>query len=137
MNEPDQMVTQREMAELERRRLVAASLRNTLIAINSDLPIDKLLDFIVNQALPLLSADAVAIYQLNPNGELSLQSLVGMPLESILRAEALIERIATKQAVLTKRPVFCPNLSDNFTSPFSAQVRVSETLVYGANHIFT
>ncbi|MBA4383150.1 MAG: hypothetical protein C0410_00290 [Anaerolinea sp.] len=112
MQQSDQIFTYKEMAELERRRLVAASLRGTLSALNSNLHIDKLLDFIVNQALPLLSADAAAIYRLNLNGELSIQSVVGLPLEYIKSAYVSLGKIA-----LIKQPSFCTNLADFLNEP--------------------
>ncbi|MHC1783677.1 MAG: LuxR C-terminal-related transcriptional regulator [Anaerolineaceae bacterium] len=117
MNQSDQVFTYKEMAELERRRLVAASLRSTLSALNSDLHIDKLLDFIVNQALPLLSADAVAIYRLNPDGKLSIQSVVGLPLEYLQCANVSLGKIATEKAILIKQPIFCTNLADILNEP--------------------
>ena len=112
MNHSDQVFTYKEMAELERRRLVAASLRGTLSAVNSDLHIDKLLDFIVNQALPLLRADAAAVYRLNMNGELSIQSVVGLPLEYVKSANVSLGNIA-----LIKQPLFCTNLTDFLNEP--------------------
>ncbi len=83
------------MAKLERRRLVAASLRGTLSVLNSELQIDKLLDFIVNHALPLSSADTVAIHRLNSDGKLSIQSVVGLPLECLRSANVALGKIAT------------------------------------------
>ncbi len=117
MNQSDQIFTYKEMAELERRRSVAASLRGTLSALNSDLQIDQLLDFIVNQALPLLRADAVAIHRLNSDGTLSIQSVVGLPLDCLRSANVALGRIATEKAVLIKQPVFCTNLVDLLNEP--------------------
>ncbi|MRS04074.1 GAF domain-containing protein, partial [bacterium] len=117
MNQSEQIFTYKEMAELERRRLVAASLRGTLSALNSNLQIDKLLDFIVSQALPLLRADAVAIHRLNVDGELSIQSVAGLPLDCLQSANVALGRIATEKAVLIKQPVFCTNLADILNDP--------------------
>ena len=105
------------MAELDRRRMVAASLRSILSALNSDLPIEKLLDFIVNQALPLLSADTVAIYHQDSEKRLSIQSIAGQPLELIQSANAALEKIAIGEALFKKQPVFCTNLADIVIKP--------------------
>lgn len=117
MDNSDQIFTFKEMAELERRRLVAASLRGTLAALNSDLPIDKLLKYIVNQALPLLSADAAAIYHLRMDGLLSIEALVGLPDEYISFANVPLGRLASGRAVLLKEPVFIKNLSELLNEP--------------------
>jgi hypothetical protein len=53
MEDSHQIFTFEEMAELERRRLVAVSLRGTLAMLNSDLPLDNLLNYIVNQFLEI------------------------------------------------------------------------------------
>jgi signal transduction histidine kinase len=112
MNQPDITISYKEMAELERRRLVAVSLRSTLSALNSDLPLDQLLDFIVHQALPLLSADAVAIHRLNSDDELVIQSVVGLSVDHIQSAGPVLEKITTRKAYLSRQPVFCTNLSE-------------------------
>lgn len=112
MDQPGKTISYKEMAELERRRMVAVSLRSTLSALNSDLPLDQLLDLIVHQALPLLSADAVVIHRLNSEDELVIQSVVGLPFEQIQAASSALEKITTRKACLSKQPVFCTNLSE-------------------------
>jgi signal transduction histidine kinase len=111
MNDSVQIFTYEEMAELERRRLVAASLRGTLEVLNSDLPIEKLLNFIVNQALPLLSADAVAIYRLQEDGILTIQALVGLSSEYIKYANIPLGKLATGSAALFRKPIFITDIS--------------------------
>jgi two-component system nitrate/nitrite sensor histidine kinase NarX len=111
MNDSDQIFTYEEMAELERRRLVAASLRSTLVVLNSGLPIDKLLNFIVNQALPLLSADAVAIYRLQEDGFLTIQAWVGLSSEYIKYANIPLGKLATGSAAFFRKPVFITDIS--------------------------
>mgnify|MGYP000980910062 FL=1 len=105
MENPDQIFTFEEMAELERRRLVAASLRGTLAMLNSNLPVDKLLNYIVNQACPLLNADAAAIYHLQMNGVLTIQALVGLSTDYIQYANVPLGKLATGRAALSKRPI--------------------------------
>lgn len=106
MEDSHQIFTFEEMAELERRRLVAVSLRGTLAMLNSDLPLDNLLNYIVNQACPLLNADAAAIYHLQSNGFLTAQAFVGLTIEYIRYANIPLGKLATGQAALLKEPIF-------------------------------
>jgi two-component system nitrate/nitrite sensor histidine kinase NarX len=106
MNQSDQIFTFEEMAELERRRLVAASLRGTLAVLNSNLPLDKLLNYIVSQACPLLNADAAAIYHLQMNGILIIQAVIGLPGDYIQFANIPLGKLATGEAALSKKPIF-------------------------------
>jgi two-component system nitrate/nitrite sensor histidine kinase NarX len=117
VTENNQTFPLKEMAELERRRLVAASLRGTLAALNSDLPVDKLLNYIVNQAIPLLNADAAAIYHLQMNGLLVVEALVGLPIEYIRFANIPIGSLGTGRAALTKKPTFVKSIKELFNEP--------------------
>jgi len=113
----DQIFTFEEMAELERRRLVASSLRGTLEILNSDLPIDKLLNYVANQALPLLSADAVTIYRLQTDGILTIQAFVGLPSEYIKYANIPLGKFATGSAALLKQPIFITDIKGMANDP--------------------
>lgn len=65
--------------EIERRRRVADSLRDILRALNSNRPLQEILDLIVAQARELLHADASAIYQLHDEEQpLRFQAGVGI-----------------------------------------------------------
>ena len=65
--------------EIERRRRVADSLRDILRVLNSNRPLQEILDIIVAQARELLRADASAIYQLHEGDKpLSFQAGVGI-----------------------------------------------------------
>jgi len=92
--------------ELERRWQIAESLRGTLAILNSNLPIDTILTHIVNQACPLLDADAAAIYRLQLNGILSIQAAVGLEDEYIRTADIPLGISATGRAMLTQNPVY-------------------------------
>jgi two-component system nitrate/nitrite sensor histidine kinase NarX len=106
MEDNHQIFTFKEMAELERRRLVAASLRGILAMLNADSPLEKLLNYIVNQACPLLNADAAAIYYLQDTGILTAQAFTGIPVEYIRYANIPLGKLATGQATLIKEPIF-------------------------------
>ena len=101
--------------EIERRRQVAQSMRETLTVLNSDRPITEILDHIVGQAPPLLGADAAAIYQLNPSVQrLRVRSAKGLDPDYVARMEIPIGRGPVGEAVLHRRPVAAPDLPGKF-----------------------
>lgn len=106
-----------KIAELERRQNVAASLRETLAVLNTNLPLEKLLNYIVNQACPLLNADAAAIYHLQVNGILTIQGLVGLSNEYIKYGNIPLGKMATGNAALTKKPIFIYNTRELLDEP--------------------
>ncbi len=70
--------------EIERRRRVADSLRDILRVLNSNRPLQEILDIIVAQARDLLRADASAIYQLHDGDRpLRFQAGVGISPEQL------------------------------------------------------
>lgn len=105
MNNTGQLFTFEEMAELERRRQVAASLSGTLAMLNSDQSLDKILNYIVKQVCQLMRADAAAIYQLQPNGQLIIQAFVGLSTEYIQYAKIPLGKLATGRAAYLKRSI--------------------------------
>jgi PAS domain S-box-containing protein len=65
--------------EIERRRQVAEGLRDTLTILNSNRPLDEILDSIVIQACQLLATDAGAVYRLDEQEQLlSIQVVRGL-----------------------------------------------------------
>ncbi len=117
MEDSHQIFTFEEMAELERRRLVAASLRGILAMLNADSPLEKLLNYIVNQACPLLNADAAAIYYLQNTGVLTAQAFTGIPVEYIRYANIPLGKLATGQATLLKEPIFIRDTQELVKNP--------------------
>ncbi|MBK8045711.1 MAG: PAS domain S-box protein [Anaerolineales bacterium] len=70
--------------ELERRRLVSDSLRDTLAILNSNRPLQEILNHIVEQASQLLRADAGAIYQISDHdASLLIAESAGLTVHSI------------------------------------------------------
>jgi PAS domain S-box-containing protein len=68
-------------AEQERRR-VAESLRDILNVLNSNKPLETILNFIVSQANQLLDSQACVLYQLNPReGLIEILASYGLPPE--------------------------------------------------------
>ena len=93
--------------EAEQRRRVAEGLAGVVAALNSNQPLDTILDHIAAKALELLGNQAVAIYRLNQaDGTLSLQVSHG-PVRAdsdILDRACAPETIA--QALASRQPLF-------------------------------
>lgn len=71
---------QERTREIERRRQVSDSLRDILTILNSDRPLDEILQHIVVQASQLLKADASAIYQMeDADTAITIQACCGLP----------------------------------------------------------
>lgn len=98
--------------DIERRQQVAEGLRDILKVLNSNRPLDEILDYIVIQARYLLAADAVAIYRLQPNQKmLTIQAAQGLPAEYITMADIPVGQAVTGQAVSAGRPVALSDLT--------------------------
>jgi PAS domain S-box-containing protein len=98
--------------EIDRRRQVAAGLRDTLAALNSDRSLEEILDHVVTQARRLLEASASGIYQLDAgDGRLSVLAQQGLPGAFLSRAEDVVGDCAIQRAVVQGRPVAVGDLS--------------------------
>jgi len=95
---------QERLAEVERRRQVAEGLRDILTILNSNRPLDEILNHIVAQAVRLLSTDAVAIYRLQEDGLLRVQASRGLDPDYIAM-KIPAGRGTTGRAVQERRPV--------------------------------
>lgn len=92
--------------EREHRRDVAEGLRGILAVLNSDKPLDAILDYITLYAGRLLEADAVAIYRLQPDTNvLTIQSSHGLSDDYVTSSTIPLGQGATGQAVLQGTPV--------------------------------
>jgi len=99
--------------EIERRRRVAEGLRDIMTILNSNRPLDEILDSIVAQACRLLDTDAGAVYRLEAQEEL-LSAQVARGLDADDAALSLhIGSGATGQVVLTHQPAA---ISDTMTA---------------------
>jgi signal transduction histidine kinase len=95
--------------EVERRRQVAASLRDMLAVLNSARPVEEILDHIAVEAGQLLDSDTSAIYRLEGPG-LALRVLTARgAYAGQVTAESLPRELA--QALLEGRPWSVPDLS--------------------------
>ena len=95
--------------EIERRRQVAEGLRDIMTILNSNRPLDEILDSIVAQACRLLHTDAVAVYHLQKQTGL-LCTQVARGLEADEAAVSIpVGWSAVGEAVLKCRPVVGSN----------------------------
>jgi len=94
-----------QIHELDRRRQVAEGLLDILAVLNSNLPLEKILEAISRQAQALLGADAVAIYRLQANGMLTVQSSIGLDADYVSLAAIPLGALATGRAALERQPV--------------------------------
>jgi len=116
--------------EIERRRQVAQGMRETLAVLNSDRPITKILDHIVGQAIPLLGANAAAIYQLNPSEQsLRVRSAEGLDPDYVAQMEIPVGKGPVGEAVLHRRPVAVPDLLGKFLEISDQLDPVKRTLI--------
>ena len=95
-----------QLQERERRRDIAEGLRGILAVLNSNKPLDAILDYIKLYACRLLDADAVAIYRLDSETNLlNIQSSHGLSDAYLAHSTIPLGQGATGQAVLQGAPV--------------------------------
>jgi two-component system nitrate/nitrite sensor histidine kinase NarX len=107
--------------EIERRRRVAEGLRDILTALNSNRPVQTILDSIVAQASRTLGADIVAIYQLGAEGQLAVQASRGLSPDEIAVMTLSIGQSASGMAVMHRTPIVMATESDQFRGVIALQ----------------
>jgi len=99
--------------EAERRRRIAESLGDMLSVLNSNQPLDQVLDHIAVQAGRLLDNQAVAIYRLQgKDGTLSIQAAQGLPGDVVAETDIPIGEEALRRAMECRQPVAVPDVAD-------------------------
>ena len=95
--------------EIERRRQVAEGLRDIMTILNSNRPLDEILDSIVAQACRLLGTDAGAVYHLQEQkGLLCTQVAHGLDADDAA-IDIPVGWGAVGEAVLNRQPVVASN----------------------------
>ncbi len=123
-------VVEERTREIERRRRVAQSMRETLAVLNSDRSTAEILDHIVGQAIPLLTANAAAIYRLNPSAQsLRVSSAEGLDPDYVAQMEIPVGKGPVGEAVLHRRPVAAPDLPGKFLEISDQLDPVRRTLI--------
>ena len=97
--------------EVERRRRVAEALRDILAVINSDRPLDEVLDYIVNQADWLLGAGATVLHQIEEERQLvTIQASSGLPEELASTGAIPYDATWVDEAIHSRQPHAIPDL---------------------------
>lgn len=105
--------TDEQLLELERRREIADGLRSILAVLNSNQPLNAILDYITASASRLLYADAVSIYRLQPETQLlTIQSSRGLSAEFLAHSTIPLGQAATGRAVLDGKPVSISDINN-------------------------
>lgn len=115
-----------QLQERERRRNIAEGLRGILAVLNSNKPLNAILDYITLYASRLLEADAVAIYRLQPETNLlKIQSSHGLSDEYLAHSTVILGQGPTGQAVNQGKPVAITNVDravDVLVQPLSPEM---------------
>jgi signal transduction histidine kinase/ligand-binding sensor domain-containing protein len=100
-------------SEIEQRRRVAEGLRDILAVLNSDRPLEEVLDYIVAQAGRLLGAGATVLHQIEKGRQgVAIQASAGLPAE-LKGMEAIpFDASWADEAILTRQPYAIPDLAD-------------------------
>ena len=103
--------TSEQLDEREYRRYIAEGFRGILAVLNSNEPLDAILDYITLYARRILGADAVAIYRLQAETNLlNIQSSHGLSRKFLTHATIPLGQGATGQAVIQGKPVAITDL---------------------------
>jgi PAS domain S-box-containing protein len=101
----EELVEER-MQEIQRRSQVAESLYDMVMILNSEHPLDEILDYIIAAATKLLNTPSAAIYQLEPDAKtLTIQNARGLPEAYANNLRFSLERSFMGQAILQRHPV--------------------------------
>ncbi len=112
----------------DRRRQIAEGLRDILAAINSSLSLDIILSVINTQARSLLGADAVAIYRLQKNGLLTIQSSISLDDDYVSLAVIPLGVLATGRAAQELKPINIPDIALVQNDPNSTYANLGRLL---------
>ena len=96
--------------EAERRRHIAESLRDIVSILNSNHPLDDVLDYIVSQARSMLGSQAAAVYCASgTNGEVLVQVAQSLPGDSLSNALCSTAQYRLEHVPLSPWPVTIPD----------------------------
>ncbi len=96
--------------EAERRRQIAESLRDVVSILNSNHPLDEVLDYILSQAGSMLGSQAAAVYCASDrNGEVIVQAAQGLPGDELCHALRSTAQRRLEHILLTSWPVTIPD----------------------------
>lgn len=97
--------------EVERRRQVAEGLRDVLTILNSNRPLDEVLDYIVTRAGRVLGTDAASIYRLEvKDGLLRMQTSQGLDEDYVAEMEIPIAGGVVGKTLVQGKPFVVPDV---------------------------
>jgi signal transduction histidine kinase len=113
--------------ETERRRRVAAGLRDILATLNSEQPREEILKHIVSQANHLLDSDACLIYRLERNNQwMVVESEYGLPPDYKVLSAGPVYPTTIAQAILDRRSAAIADLSAYVTGKMAEDDGLTE-----------
>jgi ligand-binding sensor domain-containing protein/signal transduction histidine kinase len=104
---------QERTQEIEQRRQVAEGLRDILAVINSERPLEEVLDHIIDQARQMLGAEATVLHQIERERRfVAIQASSGLPdaLEGIRAIP--FDASWADEAILSRQPYLIPDLGE-------------------------
>lgn len=105
---------QAQLREAERRREVAEGLRDILAFLNSNRPLDAILDYIMAEAQRLLGASAGLIYQLQDGGNTAhIEAMHGLPDELREFSDVPLYIGSSNRAISENRPFVISNFAEH------------------------
>lgn len=106
-------VTTPPSQEVDRRRMVAESLRDVINIVNSSNTLDDILTFITLQIKLLMHCSAVAIYGINhETGTIKIQAAQGFPEEFIREVEIPMDQGVLGRAITLGHPIAIENVKE-------------------------
>ena len=92
--------------DANRRREVAEGLRETLAVLNSNRPLQEILDFIISQACRLMKCDASALLQLESgDGPLRIRAACGLDMEQVSAVQLSLGKEGAGRARAWRKPM--------------------------------
>jgi signal transduction histidine kinase/ligand-binding sensor domain-containing protein len=104
---------QERTQEIEQRRQVAEGLRDILAVINSNRPLDEVLDHIIAQASRMLGAGATVLHQIERTRKLvAIHASSGLP-DALAGVKAIpFDASWADEAILSRQPYLIPDLGE-------------------------
>jgi PAS domain S-box-containing protein len=97
--------------QVERRFEVAESLRDILNILNSNQPVDQVLDYIIGRASQLLGTDSISIYRLEVQGGLlRIQTAQGLDTDYVAEMEIPVAGGVVGQTIMKGKPMVVPDV---------------------------
>lgn len=111
---------QERRREADRRRQVAEGLRDILTILNSNRPLDAILESIVNQAIRLTSSNAGVIYRYDAASQkLIIEAGNGLPEEIWSMQTIPAYRGGAVEAMLARQPYVLTDIAEHLAKPVS------------------